>query len=87
MKYKIAALLVVIFCMGALAPTPAEGASIVVQIGDRPYYRYGSSYWHHGARWYWVSGHWAWRHGNRYWIHGHYAPRYYGNYGPYHRYY
>ena len=35
MKYKIAALLVAIFCMGALTPTPSQGASIVVQIGDR----------------------------------------------------
>ena len=75
MKYKLALLLGVLLCAGAIAPTPSQAAGFTIEIGDRPYYNRGPYYWHRGARWYWVPGHWTWRHHHRYWVHGHYAPR------------
>jgi hypothetical protein len=75
MKYKLAVLLGVLLCAGAIVPTPAEATSISISVGDRGYYNRGPWYWNHGVRWYWVPGHWRWRHGHRIWVHGHYAPR------------
>jgi hypothetical protein len=75
MKYKLAVLLGVLLCAGAMAPTPTQAIGFSIEVGDRPHYRHGPWYWHNGARWYWVPGHWAWRHHQKVWIHGHYAPR------------
>lgn len=75
MKYKLIALLAALLCTGAITPSPSSAASVVIHIGDRPYYRHGPSYWRRGVRYYWVPGHWRWRHGYRIWVHGHYAPR------------
>jgi hypothetical protein len=50
------------------------GGSVVVAVGDRPYYR-GSGYWS-GHRYYvWKPGHWVWRNGQKLWIRGHYVVR------------
>jgi hypothetical protein len=50
------------------------GGSVVVAVGDRPYYR-GPGYWTGGAYYVWRRGHWAWRHGQQVWIRGHYVVR------------
>ena len=84
MKHKVILFLGALLCLGPLTPTISEAAAqIVVQIGDRPYYRHGAYYWHRGVRYVWVPGHWRWRHGYRVWVHGYYAPRY-GYYAPRH---
>src|SRR5437773_10291735 len=35
--------------------------SVVVAVGDRPYYTRGPGYWAGGAYYIWRPGHWAWR--------------------------
>ena len=56
-------------------PSTAYAAGVVIQVGDRPYYR-GPWYWGpHRVRSYWVAGHWSWRPFHRVWIHGHYVAR------------
>lgn len=76
MKKLLIVVLALLSLLPAVVPATARAASIVVEIGDRPYYR-GPYYW--GPRhvyYYWVPGHWAWRHHHRVWIHGHYIARY-----------
>jgi WXXGXW repeat (2 copies) len=50
------------------------GSSVVVAVGDRPYYR-GPGYWYSGAYYIWKPGHWGWRRGQHVWIRGHYVVR------------
>src|SRR5215475_12220369 len=50
------------------------GGSVVVAVGDRPYYR-GPGYWYGRAYYVWRPGHWAWRHSQRVWIRGRYVTR------------
>jgi hypothetical protein len=75
MKHKLAVLLSVLLCAGALAPMTTQAIGFSIELGDRGYYNRGPWYWNHGARWYWVPGHWVWRHHHRIWVHGYYAPR------------
>jgi WXXGXW repeat (2 copies) len=53
---------------------PYYGPGVVVEVGDRPYYR-GPGYWRGGAYYIWRPGHWAWRRGYRVWVPGHYVVR------------
>ncbi len=58
-------------------PAPYYGGgpgSVVVEVGDRPYYR-GAGYWSRGAYYVWRPGHWSSRYGRRVWIRGHYVLR------------
>lgn len=50
------------------------GGSVVVAVGDRPYYR-GPGYWYGQTYYVWKPGHWGWRHGQQVWIRGHYVVR------------
>jgi hypothetical protein len=50
------------------------GGSVVVAVGDRPYYR-GPGYWYGRVYYIWKPGHWARRHGQQVWIRGHYVAR------------
>jgi hypothetical protein len=50
------------------------GGSVVVAVGDRPYYR-GPGYWSGRVYYVWRPGHWASRYGQRVWIRGHYVAR------------
>ena len=50
------------------------GGSVVVAVGDRPYYR-GPGYWYGRVYYVWRPGHWAWRDGQQVWIRGHYVTR------------
>ena len=50
------------------------GSSVVVAVGDRPYYR-GPGYWYGRAYYVWKPGHWARRNGQQVWIRGHYVVR------------
>jgi WXXGXW repeat (2 copies) len=50
------------------------GGSVVVAVGDRPYYR-GPGYWYGRTYYVWKPGHWAWQHGQQVWIRGHYVVR------------
>ncbi len=86
MKYKLTLILAALLCVGPLTPTISQAASVVVELGDRPYYSHGPYYWHHRTRYVWVPGHWRWRYGHRVWVHGYYAPHH-GYYAPrYYRY-
>jgi len=75
MKYKLAVLLAALLFAGALIPTTASAARLIISIGDRPYYNHGPWYYEGRVRWYWVPGHWVWRHHHRVWIHGYYVRR------------
>jgi hypothetical protein len=57
-------------------PGPYYGgrSSVVVAVGDRPYYR-GPGYWYGRTYYVWRPGHWARRHGQQVWIRGHYVVR------------
>jgi len=50
------------------------GGSVVVAVGDRPYYR-GPGYWSRGVHYVWRPGRWTWRHGRRVWVRGYYVVR------------
>ena len=50
------------------------GGSVVVAVGDRPYYR-GPGYWYRRTYYVWRPGHWGWRHHQHVWIRGHYVVR------------
>lgn len=50
------------------------GGSVVVAVGDRPYYR-GPGYWSGRTYYVWRQGHWAHRNGQRIWRPGHYVVR------------
>ena len=54
-----------------LAPN-ATAQRLTIEIGDRPYYTRGPSYWDGGFEYYWVRGHWNNRHR---WVRGHYVRR------------
>ena len=51
------------------------GGSVVVAVGDRPYYARGPGYWSGRVYYVWRPGHWRYRYGQRVWIHGHYVAR------------
>ena len=56
-------------------PGPYYGrSSVVVAVGDRPYYR-GAGYWSGNRYYIWKPGHWVVRHGQRFWVRGHYVIR------------
>ena len=56
-------------------PGPYYGrGSVVVAVGDRPYYR-GPGYWYGRSYYVWKPGHWGSRHHQQVWIRGHYVVR------------
>lgn len=60
------------------APYPGYGpypGSVVVEIGDRPYYTRGPGYYAGRTYYVWRPGHWTRRNGRRVWIHGRYVVR------------
>ena len=58
------------------APYYGGGAgSVVVEVGDRPYYTHGPGYYVGRTYYVWRPGHWASRNGQRVWIRGHYVVR------------
>jgi len=65
---KLALVLAALLAMNGIA----NAIGISIEVGDRPYYRYGYRYWAQGGYWCWVPGHWGWHHHHQYWIHGHY---------------
>jgi hypothetical protein len=67
---KLMLLFAAVVGMSGFAST-VNAIGINIEVGDRPYYTYGSRYWARGAYWCWVPGHWGRHH---YWIHGHYRP-------------
>jgi hypothetical protein len=48
----------------------ARGAEISVEVGDRPYYTEGPTYWDSGYEYVWAPGHWGPHHR---WAHGTYT--------------
>src|SRR2546423_10099360 len=50
------------------------GGSVVVAVGDRPYYR-GPGDWYGRTYYVWEAGHLGWRHGQKMWIPGPYILR------------
>jgi hypothetical protein len=50
------------------------GGSVVVAVGDRPYYR-GPGYWSGHTYYVWKPGHWVYRNGQKIWRRGHYVVR------------
>jgi hypothetical protein len=70
MKMKIAVLAVLSCCL--LMRPNAMAIDLSINVGDRPFYTDGPSYWDDGYEWVWVPGH-PGPHGH--WIHGHYERR------------
>ena len=58
------------------APYYGGGAgSVVVEVGDRPYYTHGPGYYVGRTYYVWRPGHWRWVNGRRVWIRGRYVVR------------
>src|SRR5947208_12355126 len=70
LKAKRAVFTVACLSVCLLARPSVMALGISIEIGDRPYYTEGASYWDDGYLWIWVPGHWS-RHHHE-WIHGHY---------------
>jgi len=51
------------------------GPGVVIAVGDRPYYRYGTGYYVGRSYYTWHGGHWRTRNGHRVWVHGSYVRR------------
>jgi hypothetical protein len=77
MKTKFAILIVALLSVCMLIRPSAMAIGISIEVGDRPYYSDGPSYWDGGYEWVFVAGHWGPHHE---WIHGHYVRR-----GEFHR--
>ena len=66
--------IVAILAVAALIPVAsAQAVRISIDLGDRPYYTRGPSYYERGSQFVWIPGHWAGR--RHHWVHGHYARR------------
>ena len=66
-------LIVALLAVGAMLLAPAAQAQrLTIEIGDRPYYTRGASYWDGDVQYYWAPGHWGPRHR---WVRGHYVRR------------
>jgi hypothetical protein len=73
MKTKFAVLTVALLSVCMLIRPSALAIGFSIDVGDRPYYSYGPSYWDDGYEWVWIPGYWG-EHHHR-WIHGHYERR------------
>lgn len=62
----------VLAASAALLAPEAKAQLFSIEIGDRPYYTRGASYWDGDVQYYWVPGHWGSRH---HWVRGHYVAR------------
>ena len=62
----------VLAASAALLAPEARAQLLSIEIGDRPYYTHGASYWNGDVQYYWAPGHWSSRH---HWVRGHYVAR------------
>ena len=53
----------------------AYPGSVIVEVGDRPYYTHGPGYYVGRTYYVWRPGHWSRRYGRSVWIRGHYVVR------------
>jgi hypothetical protein len=67
---KITVLLSAIAAVSIITSPCARAISIDIEVGDRPYYTEGPSYWDSGYEYVWVPGHWGEHHR---WVHGAYT--------------
>ena len=70
MKTKIGIVTAIILSMCMLVRPTIYAAGVEVEVGDRPYYTYGPSYWDRGYEYVWGPGHWGKHH---HWLHGTYT--------------
>ena len=73
MKTKFAVLTVALLSVCMLIRPSAMAIGFSIDVGDRPYYSYGPSYWDGGYEWVWIPGSWGEHHNH--WMHGHYERR------------
>ena len=72
MKTKLAVFTVAFLSVCLLARPSVMALGISIEIGDRPYYTEGASYWDDGYLWVWVPGHYELRPRERaVWVRGH----------------
>jgi hypothetical protein len=64
-------LLVAIIALSFIFPAAIQAQSFHIELGDRPYYSHGPTYWDNDWEMVWVQGHWS-EYGHH-WIHGHYV--------------
>ena len=65
--------LAVVLAASAIVLSPnAQAQHLTIELGDRPYYTRGPSYWDGGFEYYWIPGHWGNHH---HWVRGHYVRR------------
>ena len=70
MKTKIGILTAIIMSMCMLVRPSVYAVGVEVEVGDRPYYTYGPTYWDRGYEYVWGPGHWGKHH---HWLHGTYT--------------
>ena len=56
MKTKFAVLTVALLSVCMLIRPSAMAIGFSIDVGDRPYYTYGPSYWDGGYEWVWIPG-------------------------------
>src|ERR1700730_1377579 len=59
MKTKLTVLTVALLSVCLLMRPSAMAIGISIELGDRPYYTEGPTYWDDGYLWVWVPGHWS----------------------------
>jgi len=70
MKTKLGIFTAILMSICMAARPSAQAVGVSIEVGDRPYYTYGPSYWDQGYEWVWTRGHWDEHH---HWIHGSYS--------------
>jgi hypothetical protein len=67
---KIGVLLSAIAAASVVVSPCAKAIGVDIEVGDRPYYTEGRTYWDSGYEYVWAPGHWGPHH---HWVHGTYA--------------
>ena len=70
MKAKLGILAAILMAICMVARPSAYAVGVDIEVGDRPYYTYGPSYWDRGYEYSWAPGRWDEHH---HWVHGRYS--------------
>lgn len=70
MKTKLGILTAILMAICMLVRPSIYGQGVSIEVGDRPYYVYGPSYWDRGYEYTWAPGRWDEHHK---WVHGTYT--------------
>ncbi len=70
MKTKLGIFISILIAVTMLIRPSAHAVGVDIEVGDRPYYTYGPTYWDRGYEYTWAPGRWDEHHK---WVHGTYT--------------